>query len=227
MLNGARHIVCGAVIWALLLTGAAGQSDDEGPSTSAGINLGFFIPKGDWNKHPYAEGVEQFRKSMTGSVEMEFMIFHWLGLGGHVGYTNLDMSRWEEYARAGGSEISAKAYMFNLGATLNGYLLSSKTANIKGELGFGLFEPEGEETNKIIDSLGGIHDTLDLSYKYDFLKTKFGYIFGLEFNQFFTDNIGLAFKICYLVVPAAIQYKDNTDYTLTALPITFGVRFKL
>jgi hypothetical protein len=195
------------VILTTLSPGAAAGAD-----ASFGIGAGYFFPFGDWTKHRFA-GVDQFGGGIAVDMDFEWRVVPRLGLAMNAGYVRLGVGEWEDYAAAQGDDVDASAQMLNFGILVKPYLWFNDRQSLKLDLGLGVFFPDGKETFD------------DITYDYDFLKTKLGVSIGLEFDHSFNRNVALQIKASCVLVPSGVEYADGLSYTITGAPITVGLRY--
>ena len=198
----------------ILTTTAMTQTHTEPSSGSVGVHVGYFLPLGDWNKHRFAPNIDQFGGNIGFGGDLEIRLSDRWGLAITGGYSKLDVSEWEDFARAAGDDVTASASVGHIGLLLRPYLGTSRPDIIKIELGASLVFTKGKET------FGRF------SYEYDFLKsTVVGILLGIEYDRFLSENIALAARISSMIVPSGIEYADGVDQSLIIMPLTIGMRF--
>lgn len=203
-----------AVLFLVLFTARGWcQTDDELSGSSLGLDVGYCLPFGDWTNHRFANGVNQFESGLAFRGDLNLKVGRKFALAITGGYIDLNATDWEDYARKKGDQIKASSSAAYVGLLLKPHLLISHPDVIVLELGAGLFFLNGQETFN------------GMTYDYDFLKgTRFGIIAGLEYGRFLSESFALSFRATGLIVPSGIQYADGLEHTITAVPITAGVR---
>lgn len=215
MLNGIKCSVAAVAITFLLTASIFGQADADSKTFSIGVGVGGFFPQDKWKEHRYASGIDQFQKGIAVEFDLEKKFWRWGGMAINFGYSHLGTGDWEEYARSQDDIVDASANMFHVGLLLKPYLITRQSDILKLDLGLNLFAPSGRETFEVV------------SYKYDFLKSQFGVIIGVEYNHILGDNIALGVNLAGVIVPAGVKYADDENHTIMGFPLTAGVRFLL
>jgi hypothetical protein len=179
-----------------------------------GIDGGYMFPLGEWNKHRYAEGVNQLQGGIALNGDMEFGIRR-IGIAMNGGYSNLSVAEWEKYAGSQGEELDASAYALYFGILLKIYLYERPPNTFNLEFGLNYFSLTGQET------------FTGKTYEYDFLNSRFGFIAGMGYERFLNKQISFTVRLKGLFVPNGIQYADGEKQTIIGLQATSGFRFYL
>lgn len=199
----------------LPLTGIAQVDFEEpGAQSSIGFRAGYGLPVGEWAKSRVAPEIQYF----TGDLACEGDISIRLGqkwavvIGG--GYMRLNGSKWEEYARSSGDNVSISGSMTNVSFSFRPYLLASPSNQIAFELGaIGLFASGEEEVN-------------GQTYNYDFFSSfRIGLQGALEYDRIMSEAVALTFRVGAVVVPDGMNYADGESRTIIYVPMTAGIRF--
>jgi hypothetical protein len=180
---------------------------------SFGVGLGYFQPVGDWAQHRFAPGVDQFGGGIAFAADFEWRLVRQLGLAVNGSYVRLSAGEWEDYAGAQGDAVDVSVQMATFGILVKPYLWSGHGRALKVILGLNVFVPDGKETFE------------GLTYEYDFLQLKAGYILGLEWAYPVSGAADLALCASYMFAPNAVEYADGLSYTLGGAELTAGARF--
>jgi len=203
------------VVLLLMFSTASGwcQTADELPGSSLGLDVGYYLPFGDWANHRFANGVNQFQSGLAFRGDLNFKVGRKFALAITGGYIDLNETDWEDYARKKGDQIGTSSSAAYFGLLLKPHLMVSQPDIIILEFGAGVFFLNGQET------------FMGITYAYDFLKgIRIGIIGGLEYERFLSEKFALSLRATCLIVPSGIHYADGLKHTITALPITAGVR---
>ena len=198
---------------AVCVLAPAGIGPASAADVSFGVTAGYFQPVGDWAQHRYAPGVDQFSGGIALGADFEWRVIPRLGLAVNGEYVHLSTGEWEDYAGAQGDAVDASFQMAHYGILLKPYLWSKHGRALKLALGVNVFVPDGKETFE------------GLTYEYDFLKTKLGYILGVEWAYPVGGTADLALCASYVFAPNAVEYADGLSYTLGGAELTAGARF--
>lgn len=183
-----------------------------GGEASFGVGVGYFFPFGDWTRHRFA-GVDQFGGGVAVDMDFEWRVVPRLGLAASAGYVRMSVGEWEDYAVGQGDAVDASAQMLNIGILVKPYLWSNNRQSLKLDMGLGVVFSTGKETFD------------NITYDYDFLKTKLGVSTGLEFDHSFNRNVAFQIKASGVFVPSGVEYADGLSYAIRGAPLTVGVRY--
>jgi len=211
MRSCAAALLTGLALAALLC--AALPSGSVAAEYSIGIGAGYFMPLGDWKAHRYA-GVDQFTGHIAFQGDFEIRWSRLLAFAINSCYAHLGTGEWSDYAASLGDPIDASAYIFCVGIMWKPHLWEDRYNALSLLVGFNYSEPSGQETFE------------NITYDYDFMKAKFGYQLGLEFERDITPSAALMVSISGLIIPSGVEYADGLKYTITGMPLTAGVRFR-
>jgi hypothetical protein len=200
------------IISLFLTTGVLAVSRSHSRTLSLGVDGGYFFPQGQWNDHPYA-GIDQFQKSWAFGGDLEVRLWQWGGIGVGGGYLGLDMSAWEDFARQTGDDLEASAEIWYYCFLFKPYISTTKPDMIKAHIGFGSVATTGQE-------IYGVQN-----YAYNFLKSKAGYFFGIEYDRYISRKAAIALKASFVIVPSGVEYADKRNYKIMGFPLTIGARF--
>ncbi|UCD94815.1 MAG: hypothetical protein JSU69_01835 [Candidatus Zixiibacteriota bacterium] len=195
------------------LTGVRAQTDDFRKTTSLGLDAGLFLPLGQWTEHRINPAVSQFQKGPVIGFDIERRFWKFMGLAVNMGYVGLNTGDWEDYASSQGDFVEASAYMLYLGFHFRPYLLSRDRDYLKAEIGFNFFGSQSQET------FG------PYTYDYDFLKPHAGFVLGLEYDRFLSENVAIAMRAVAMFIAPGINYATGKDHIMNIFPLTVGIRF--
>ena len=212
MLNNIKYFIAGFLLLLFLTNIASGQNSNDSLFHSFGIDVGYFSTLGDWKKHRYAVGVDQFQGSFNFGAELETKLLN-AGIGFLFSYSKLSVEDWEKFAQHEGDQIDASASMVNLGILLKLYLLTEIPQMLNLDVGVCYIFSEGHETFETY------------SYDYNFLKSGIGFITGMGYKHLLNKKIALVFNVRCLIKPDGIKYADGKSYTVIGLPLTLGIRY--
>ncbi len=201
------------VVIIFILTGFVFSQDREvEPYSSIGLDVGYFLPLGEWSNHPYAEGVQQFNGSFMIGAELEFKLFS-LPMGIFYHYAKLDVSEWEDFANSQGSPIAASANSSDFGLVFKIYVLKQKPSFLNLEIGGGYSSLQGRES------------FTEFSYNYTFLKPGVCMIVGLNYRYMVAEKVLLTVGTRLFYRPEGVEYANRKTFDVTVLPVSLGVRF--
>ncbi len=195
---------------------AMAQSNTESAQNSIGIRGGYSWPMGDWSDQRTAPGVRLFKGSVMFDADMEFSLSDRVSLALNGGYSGLDASDWENYAKSRGDNVSVSASLAYVGLLLRAHVKVSKLDIIAIDIGpVVLFESASETF--------GIR-----SYEYDFFHSvRFGVQGGIEYDRCVSESVAVTLRLAGIVAPSGMKYADGESRTVIALPVTAGLRFSL
>ncbi len=206
------HFSCAAFLLFIITDAALCQKSFNTSSTSFGIDIGYFLPVGVWQEHRYAEGVNQFQGDIKISAEIDQKIFG-LRMGLICGYSRLNLSDWEDYAKYKGDIIDASASITEFELLLKYPALKLSTSWINVDLGVGYFLMKGHE---VFDAY---------SYDYNFFASRVGIITGIEYKQLIFNDIALVVIVKGIFVIDGVQYADGLNRDVMGVPMTIGIRY--
>jgi hypothetical protein len=214
MIKASNTTICIKIfVIIFLLSGLVfSQEGEEEIYTSIGLDVGYFIPLGEWADHPFAEGVKQFKGSFKIGAELEFRLFS-LPMGLFYHYSKLDVSEWEDFANSQGSPIAASAYSSDFGIVFKIYVLKQKPSFLNLEIGGGYSSIQGRET------------FTEFSYDYTFLKPNACMIIGLNYRYMVAEKVLLTMGTRFFYLPEGVEYANRKTLDVTSLPVSLGVRF--
>jgi hypothetical protein len=211
-----RPSVCCILVTAVSLTSVWGQAGDFRKTTSLGVDVGLFMPVGQWTEHRIYPNVNQFQKGLAFGIDLERRFWKFMGLAVNMGYLGASTGDWEDYSFSQhGDVVEASAYMLYCSFLLRPYLLSRERGYLKAEIGFSFLGSQGQET------FG------PKTYDYDFFKPRAGFILGLEYDRFLSENVAIALRAAGTFITPGIDYEVGKDYLIIGFPITLGVRFHM
>jgi len=212
MLKTARLFLIVITFPSLFTGSAVGQENQDEYSGSFGLDIGYFLPVGNWTTHRYAEGVDQFQGGLMFGAELEARIFK-IPIGLSYNYIRLSVEDWVDYAAQRGDPISASASMGVYGLTVKYYFLKKKPHLMVLELGGSYVTLKGHE------------NFAGYSYDYNFLNPGLGFILVLGYNYLFNEHIALAIKAKALFRLEGISYADGQTNDIIGLPLTAGIKY--
>lgn len=201
-----------AVSLAAILS-VAGPASADKTEVSIGLGAGYFIPFGDWKAHRYAD-IDQFGGGIAVQGDFEIRFTRRFGMALAAGYINLDTSDWENYAASWGDDVDASAQIVYIGLQFKPHVWKDRRHTIALLLGVNYCIPSGRET-----FLGTIYD-------YDFMKSSFGYLIGVELGRNLNRNVAITVSVSGLFIPNGIEYADGLSYTVMGVPVTAGIRYR-
>jgi hypothetical protein len=192
---------------------ADGQTPAVGVRNSLSLYTGYSLAQGDWTQHPYAP-VSFFKQGFVFGGELAFRITDMLSVAINGGYSRLNTSDWENYARSMGDEVTSKASMGYLALMPRLFVKNTAPDLISLDAGpLMLFESGNERIGA-------------RSFNYDFLSSpKFGGVVGIAYDRYVSENFGVYLRVAGLWVPSALEYADRRSFALITIPITIGGRF--
>jgi len=203
-----RFTLAAALLVSLLPGLCAGQE----VTPSLGLDLGWFVPLGDWTAHPYAEGVEQFKADLTLGGELELRIFG-VNMGFFYTHTSLNMDDWVDYAQSQGDDISASCSMTNFGILFKHYFGKTAPNLFNLELGLAHVSFDGWESHA------------GHTYSYNFLPNNVGFVLGLSYKRLLSPHVALVLTARGLMVWDGVKYASGEKQHIFGLPLTAGIRF--
>lgn len=218
-MNISNMIKCtaGSIILVLICSaGLMAQTQEESARSSIGLNVGYFFPQGDWTKARTDPSVDYFKKGLYVEGDLELTVFRWWSIVFSAGYSNLDISEWEDHVSLAGDTLSGSAELFNIAISLRPCLMGGSAFNLKAQFGLGYFFLGGRETYNSV------------KYDYDFLKSGLGIIAGIEVDQYLSSTAAIAIRCSYFLIPSGVEYADQSEsHNITGMPITIGIRLHL
>jgi len=214
--NVIKFLIATFCILLIFSSGLTAQTQKESARSSVGINIGYFFPQGGWTQARTNPSIQYFKKGISSEVDLELAVVQWWTIVFSAGYTMLDVSEWENYASLDSNTLTASAGMLHWAVSVRPYLMSSSAFNVKAQLGLGYFILEGEETYNSV------------KYDYDFLKSGFGLITGIEIDQYLSGDAAVSVRFSYFLIPSGVEYADQSEsHNVIGMAITGGFRFNL
>ncbi len=214
--NLIKFLIATLCIILIFSPGLTAQTQKESARSSVGINIGYFFPQGGWTQARINPSIRYFKKGISSEADLELAVVQWWTIVLSTGYTNLDVSEWENYASSDSNTLAATAGIVHFGVSVRPYLMSSSAFNVKAQLGLGYFLLEGEETYNSV------------KYDYDFLKSGFGLIAGIEIDQYLSGDAAVAVRLSYFLIPSGVEYADQSEsHNVSGIAMTGGFRFNL
>lgn len=176
-----------------------------------GMDVGYFLPIGDWQKHRFAPGVNQFQGGVTFNPIIETNL---LGIyfGFFYNYSRLSVKDWEEYARSKGDILTASAKIEQLGLLIKYYFINRNPNWLNFQLGLGHIALKGDE------SFAGY------TYAYDFLNSGAVYIIGFGYDRPLNERMVFTSNLKMIWFPEGVKYPELGNFDVIGFPITFGIR---
>ncbi len=201
------------VVSLAIVLSAALPAASDGSEVSIGFGAGYFFPLGDWKAHRYAD-IDQFGGGFTFQADTEIRFTRRLGMAMIAGYINLDTGAWEDYAASNGDAVDASASIFYLGVQFKPHIWENRLHTLALMLGLNYCFSSGRETFQ------------GKTYDYDFMKNRFVYLLGAEFDRDISSNTALMVSASVLIIPGGIEYADGLSYAITGVPVTAGIRYR-
>ena len=198
-----KHSVLAMTLLAVLASPGVGRSSVEFSATG---KLGYFLPLGDWYKHRYAVGVDQFQGSYVLSPEVEIK-FGDIGISVLYSYADLKTTQWEDFVNRQGENLYASGSISQLGGMLQYYFVDTPQNSAYIEGGLCYVYLDGKEQYRGFD------------YEYDFLQSGLGYVGGAGYQLGFNRRLSLLLAARFLWEPEAVKYPEGKTYDL------FGIYF--
>ena len=180
---------------------------------SFGVDVGYFVPVGNWTEHRYAPGVDQFQGAGTVMVEFATALSSRIHVAPFFTSTRLGVGDWEKYARAQGDAVSASALMTSFGMAFRYYALRSDPSFFDFDLGITYFNLSGDESSA------------GYSYDYDFMKRGVGLLFGVGYMRRVSRDIALRASVRLIYDEDGVHYADGESRHVYGIPVTVGVRY--
>ena len=179
-----------------------------------GMDAGYFLPYGDWQKHRFASGVNQFQGGVTFNPIVEVNL---LGVyfGFFYNYSRLSVKDWEQYARSKGDILTASAKAEQLGLLIKYYFVNRNPNWFNFQIGLGYIDLKGTE------SFAGY------TYDYDFLNSGAVYIIGFGYDRPLNERMILTLNAKMNWFPEGVKYPEKGNFDVIGFPITLGIRITL
>ena len=183
-----------------------------------GIDVGYLVTMGDWNKHPIPEIAREtkfFNGNINYGAELEFKFVD-LHLGIFINYAKLNTDKYEDYVQNHGDYVSANASMVNLGGVFKYYALKHSKHFVNVDLGMGYINFSGKETS----DYGSV--------EFDFAKNtpNITIIIGLGYKYLLEKNVAFTITAREIINPGGINYKaSGKEYDILILPVCLGIRY--
>jgi hypothetical protein len=173
--------------------------------------FGYFSPQGDWKKHMYAEGIDQFRGSYSTFAEFEIK-FKDIGAGLIFNYSKMSTADWEDFVRNQGGDIYVSASHIQIGGMLKYYIVNSTPHLFNIEAGTAYL------------SLNSNEQFNGYAYPYDFLKSGMAVLLGLEYQYSLNERLAVILPLRMLWRPEGVTYSNGKTFDIFALYITPGLK---
>ncbi|MCK6622217.1 MAG: hypothetical protein HUU32_02370 [Calditrichaceae bacterium] len=202
-----RQLVFAIMLLSLLFNNGMSQTKFNLSGT-----IGYFAPLGDWQKHMYAEGVNQFQGGYSMFPEAELK-FKDVALSVIFNYSKMSATDWEEFVSEEGADIIVSASQSQIGGVVKYYFVNSQPH---------LFD---FEAGAVYLFLKGTEQFHSYSYEYDFLNSGFAILSGLGYQFSLNDRLSIILPIRVLWRPEGIQFSDGRSLDIFGLYITPGLKF--